>query len=90
MELLSDIIKHSDRNKMTLSNLAICIVPSLDCVPAIVTYTLQNYDYFFKETSSQQNPALESTITTITNSTATLDISTDLRSDVDIDLIPPT
>lgn len=56
MSLLADIIKHSDRNKMTLSNVAICIVPSLDCVPAIVTYTLQNYDFFFKEPLPVKEP----------------------------------
>lgn len=45
--LLVEIKKQSDVNKMSMSNLVTCIVPSLDCCPAIVTYSIQHYDYFY-------------------------------------------
>ncbi|KAF2071566.1 hypothetical protein CYY_007118 [Polysphondylium violaceum] len=47
--LLSKLMSKSDENKMTISNIAICLVPTLNCVPAIVTYPIQYYDFFFNE-----------------------------------------
>ena len=47
VSLLVDIYQHTSINKMSLSNLVTCIVPSLDCSPAIITYSIQNFDFFF-------------------------------------------
>ncbi|EGC36914.1 hypothetical protein DICPUDRAFT_97430 [Dictyostelium purpureum] len=47
--LLAKIMSKSDENKMTISNIAICLVPTLNCVPAIVTYPIQYFNFFFNE-----------------------------------------
>eukprot|EP01132_Coremiostelium_polycephalum_P001386 gene1386-1751_t len=47
--LLSKLMSKSDENKMTIANIAICLVPTLNCVPAIVTYPIQYHPFFFRE-----------------------------------------
>lgn len=47
VSLLVDLYHHTAVNKMSLSNIVTCVVPSLDCSPAIITYSIQNYDFFF-------------------------------------------
>ncbi|GAM20035.1 hypothetical protein SAMD00019534_032100 [Acytostelium subglobosum LB1] len=57
--LLSKLLQRSEENKMTVSNIAICLIPTLNCVPAIVTYPIQYHEYFFNEPFAEHhNPAM--------------------------------
>ncbi|EAL64838.1 RhoGAP domain-containing protein [Dictyostelium discoideum AX4] len=53
--LLGKLMSRSDQNKMTISNIAICLVPTLNCVPAIVTYSIQMHDFFYNEVFPQHH-----------------------------------
>jgi hypothetical protein len=53
VSLLVDVYQHTSINKMSLSNLVTCIVPSLDCSPAIITYSIQHFDFFFSGSLSR-------------------------------------
>ncbi|KAK5580779.1 hypothetical protein RB653_000803 [Dictyostelium firmibasis] len=53
--LLGKLMNRSDQNKMTISNIAICLVPTLNCVPAIVTYSIQMHDFFYNEVFPQHH-----------------------------------
>eukprot|EP01113_Clastostelium_recurvatum_P040702 TRINITY_DN6352_c1_g1_i2.p1 TRINITY_DN6352_c1_g1~~TRINITY_DN6352_c1_g1_i2.p1 ORF type:complete len:155 (+),score=32.55 TRINITY_DN6352_c1_g1_i2:258-722(+) len=47
--LLVKIVLNCEKNKMTLQNLITCMVPSLRCIPGVMLYAVQYYDYCFAE-----------------------------------------
>jgi len=47
VSFLRKITAQSAVNKMTIENLITCIVPTLNCTPAIVYYPLQHFEIFF-------------------------------------------
>jgi len=56
------VVSNSDVNMMTADNIVKCIVPSIGCIPAIFTYTLNHFEYFFVDSANTTTvPTIEIT-----------------------------
>jgi hypothetical protein len=47
---LVHVAAHSDKNKMNQGNLIRVMIPTLHCIPVLLSMPMDNYDFFFSGT----------------------------------------